>query len=83
MSGVRGTLHVSVEYLTGTEEGDEDVGHPYYVASCKEIVAITDAETWDELLHNIREMISASLEGEDVIAIYNLSPNPRIEIMDR
>jgi predicted RNase H-like HicB family nuclease len=78
MSEVRDTLHVRVEYFTGFEEGEDDVGHPYYVASCEEIVAVTDGKTWSELMQNIHEMIAAALDGEDTIAVYNLEPNPRI-----
>lgn len=80
MSKVRDTIHVRVEYFTGHEEGDEDVGHPYYVASCAEIVAVTEGETWGELMKNIHEMIAASLEAEDTISAYNLVPNPRIVV---
>jgi len=72
------TLHVNVEYFDGMEEGD--VGYPYYVASCDEIMAVTDGRTWGELMHNIHEMIAASLEDEDTVAVYNLLPNPRIVI---
>jgi hypothetical protein len=74
------TLHVRVEYFTGHEDGQEDVGHPYYVASCEEIVAVTDGRTWGDLLKNIHEMVQASLEGEDTVNSYNLVPNPRILI---
>jgi predicted RNase H-like HicB family nuclease len=73
------TLHVKAEYFTGFEEGD-DVGHPYYVASCEEIVSVTDGRTWNELMRNIQEMIAASLEGEDAVRVYNLKPNPRVVI---
>lgn len=80
MADVRDTLHVNVEYFTGAEEGDDDVGHSYYVASCEEIVAVTDGATWSELIRNIYEMVAASLEGEDTVALYNLVPNPRIVV---
>lgn len=80
MSEPRDTLHVRVEYFSGFEEGDDDVGHPYYVASCEEIVAVTDGATWAELMRNIHDMIAASLEGEDTVAAYNLIPNPRVLI---
>lgn len=79
MSDIRDTIHVHVEYFTGDEEGD--VGYPYYVASCEEIVAVTDGRTWNELMKNIHDMISASLEGEDTVAVYNLAPNPRIVVI--
>lgn len=78
MAEAQDTLHVRVEYFTGLEEGDGDVGHPYYVASCQEIVAITDGETWSDLMKNIHEMIAAALEDEDTLTVYNLVPNPRI-----
>ena len=80
MAEPRDTLHVNVEYFTGFEEGEDDVGHPYYVASCEEIVAVTDGETWADLMRNIHDMIAASLEGEDTVAVYNLVQNPRVII---
>ena len=80
MSEVRDTLHVRVEYFTGFEEGQDDVGYPYNVASCEEIVAATDGRTWRELMRNIHEMITALLQGDDTVAVYNLTPNPRIVI---
>jgi len=80
MSDVRDTIHIWVEYFTGFEEGEDDVGYPYYVASCEEIVAVTDGRTWGELMKNINEMLAASLEGEDTIVAYNLVPNPRVVI---
>lgn len=78
MSQPGDTLHVVVEYYDGQDEGDD--GHPYYVASCQEIVAVTDGRTWGELMRNIHRMIDASLEGEDIVELYNLVPNPRIVI---
>lgn len=54
------TIHVMVEYHDGQEEGD--VGYPYYVASCVEIPAVTDARTLDELIINIRDVIAFALE---------------------
>lgn len=78
MSQPQDTLHILVEYHDGQAEGD--VGYPYYVASCQEIVAVTDGRTWGELMRNIQEMIDASLEGEDTVAVYNLVANPRIVI---
>jgi predicted RNase H-like HicB family nuclease len=80
MAPVRNTLHINVEYFDGQDEGD--TGYPYYVASCEEIVAVTDGRSWHELMQNIQSMIEASLEDEDTVAVYNLGPNPRIVIMD-
>lgn len=78
MTEVCDTIHVRIEYFTGQDEGD--VGYPYYVASCDEIVAVADGRTWNELMKNIREMIAVSLEGEDTEAIYSLVPNPKIVV---
>jgi len=75
---VNDTIHVNVEYFDGQDE--DDVGYPYYVASCVEIAASTDGETLDELLKNIREMIDLYLEDTDTVQEFNLIPNPRIVI---
>jgi predicted RNase H-like HicB family nuclease len=72
------TLHVLVEYYDGQDEGDN--GHPYYVASCSQIGAVTDGQTLDELLKNLREVIELAFEDEDTVAVYNVVPNPRISI---
>ncbi len=76
MDETRDTIHVNVEYFDG--QGEDDVGYPYYVASCQEIVAVTDGRTWNVLLRNIGEMIAAHLEAEDTVAEYGLAPYPRI-----
>lgn len=78
MSETQDTIHVTVEYFDGQEEND--VGYPYYVASCEEIVAVTDGRTWNELLKNIGDMIAAHLENEDTVEEYGLTSNPRIVI---
>ncbi len=80
MSQPRDTIHIRVEYFTGQEEGEDDVGTPYYVASCDEIVAVTEGHTWNDLLKNIQEMIDAALDEEDTVEVYNLIANPRLVI---
>lgn len=72
------TLHVSIEYFDGKDEGDD--GHPYYVASCSEINVVTSGDNLDELFKNLREVIAFALEGEDTVATYNLVPNPHVSI---
>jgi predicted RNase H-like HicB family nuclease len=64
-----------VEYSTE----DEDYG-PVFVASCEEISVITDGQTMDELLKNIKEAISLHLEDVDTVKVFNLVQNPRIVI---
>jgi predicted RNase H-like HicB family nuclease len=81
MDDVHDTIHVTIEYFTGFEEGEDDMGYPYYVASCDELVAVTDGRTWHDLMRNVHEMIEAHLEGEDTVKLYRLTPNPRIVIM--
>jgi hypothetical protein len=77
---IQDTLHVKVRHYTGFEDGEGGVGHPYYSATCEEIVAVTDGTTWGELMRNLHKMLNAFLEGEDTVALYNLTPNPRIEV---
>jgi predicted RNase H-like HicB family nuclease len=78
MPPVNDTIHVNVAYFTGQDEGD--VGYPYYVASCVEITAVTDARSLDELMQNIQEMVALHLEDLDTVALFNLVPNPRIVV---
>lgn len=79
MTEIKDILHINVEYFTGLEEED-DVGYPYYVASCEEIVAVTDGETWNELMKNIKEMLEVAFDEEDTVAVYGIIPNPKIVI---
>lgn len=72
------TLHIVVEYFDGTEP--DDVGYPYYVASCDQIGAVTDGQTLDALFANIREVVALALEDEDTVATYNVVPDPKINI---
>lgn len=67
------TIRVNVEYFDGQEEGD--VGYPYYVASSDELHFVTDAETLDELVRNIQEVILLHIEAEGEPTI---APDPRI-----
>jgi predicted RNase H-like HicB family nuclease len=71
------TLEIQIEYFTGTEEED-DIGHPYYVASNDTVGVVTDGETFEELLVNLKEALETAMEGEDTLALYNVAPNPRI-----
>ena len=73
---IRDAIHVNVEYFDGQEE--DDVGHPYFVASCVEITATTDGETLDEVVANTHEMIDLYLEDIDTVAELHLQPHPRI-----
>jgi predicted RNase H-like HicB family nuclease len=75
MNQARDTIHIYVEYFTGQEEGEDDVGYPYYVASCDEIVAVTDGRTWNELMKNIQEMIDVALDEDDTVEVYNIVSN--------
>lgn len=52
-------------------------GHPYFVATCPQIGAVTDGLTLDELFKNLHEVIELALEDEDTIETYKITPNPR------
>lgn len=79
MTAPNDTLHIIVEYFDGQAEGD--IGHPYYVASCDAVGLTTDGRTLDELLSNLREALELVLDEEDTIDVYNIVPNPRINIV--
>jgi predicted RNase H-like HicB family nuclease len=48
-----------------------------YVAECAELHAVTQGETLDESMSNLREVIALALEGEN-LAELGLAPNPTI-----
>jgi predicted RNase H-like HicB family nuclease len=49
-------------------------GEKYYVAECLDLPVVTQGETLDEVVKNIREAISLHLEGED-LRDWNISPD--------
>lgn len=75
----KNTLYVRIEYFTGLE-AEDDVGYLYYVASCNEIHGVTDRETWNELMKNIKEMLEITFHEEDAIAVYGIVSNPKVVI---
>lgn len=77
MAELKDTVTVTIEYYTGKEEGLE-YDHPYYVAHSDEIGLVTDGDTLDELMANLREALSLCLEDVDTVREYHLKPNPRI-----
>lgn len=64
------TLHIQVQYFCG-QDTDDDTGHPYYVTSCEEIVAVTDGRTGNDLLRNVQSILAA---------VYGLGLQPRVVI---
>lgn len=54
-------------------------GERYYVAECLELPVVTQGETIDEVVANIREAVALHLEGEDLEQL-GLAPNPTLII---
>lgn len=52
-------------------------GESRYVAECLEIAVVTQGETLDETLENLREAVGLHLEGEDLGAL-GLAPDPAL-----
>lgn len=50
-----------------------------FIAECIELPIVTQGQTLDEVVKNLREAISLHLEGEDLAAL-GFSPNPPIVI---
>ncbi|MBI4590558.1 MAG: type II toxin-antitoxin system HicB family antitoxin [Candidatus Rokubacteria bacterium] len=48
-----------------------------YVATCEEIAVVTQGETLDEVIANLREAVALHLEGEDLAAL-GFVPEPTI-----
>lgn len=60
---------IKVVVRVGNESG--------YVAECVEIAVVTQGQTLDEVMANLREAVSLHLEGEDLAAL-GLAPNPTL-----
>ncbi len=46
-----------------------------YVAECPDLGVITEADTFDRLLANLKEAVALALDGEDLAAL-GLTPDP-------
>ena len=52
-------------------------GEKYYVAECLEIAVVTQGETLDETVTNLKEAVAIHLEGEDLSEL-GLALNPTL-----
>ncbi|HUF52840.1 MAG TPA: type II toxin-antitoxin system HicB family antitoxin [Dehalococcoidia bacterium] len=64
-------------------------GDTHYVAECLEISVVTQGETLDETIANLREAVSLHLDGEDlqamgledepvIVVTIEVDPQPRV-----
>ena len=58
-------------------QDEEDVRHPYYVASSDDLHFVTDGETFEELLVNIRECLDLTLKDSDSASEYHVERTPK------
>jgi len=66
---LRDTIHVVV-----TKDGDT------YVAECMELAVVTQGQSLDDLVANLREALSLHLEDEDAAA-FGLATHPRMQLI--
>ena len=52
-------------------------GEKYYVAECLEIGVVTQGETLDKTIANLKEAVALHLEDEDLSEL-GLAPNPTL-----
>lgn len=55
-------------------------GESGYVAECMEIAVVTQGDTLDATLSNLREAVALHLEGED-LAEFGLAPDPHLLVV--
>ena len=67
--------HESTMALQSTITAVVSKSEGWHVASRKEIPAVTQGRTFDELVENLREAVELRLEGDDPTE-YGLTPNP-------
>jgi predicted RNase H-like HicB family nuclease len=65
------------DYITATIQPGEERG---YVAECQEIALVTQGQTLDEVVHNLREAVALHLEDEDP-SDFGLTAKPAIRIV--
>ncbi len=80
MAEIKDRVLVKIEYYTGHEEGDDDVGHPYYVAHSDDLHFVTEGDTFEELLKNVRECLVLTLHDGDSIAESGVAPDARVTL---
>ena len=51
----------------------------HYVGECVEIAVVTQGETLDEVVENLREAVALHLDGED-LAEMGLAPDPTLVV---
>ena len=68
----RGKLRETIHTVISESEGA-------YVAECLEVGVVTQGESLDETLHNLREAMKLLMEDEDPAAL-GLAANPRLAI---
>ena len=54
-------------------------GDTHYVAECLEVAVVTQGQTLDETIANLREAVALYLEDEDP-AEHDLAPSPSLRI---
>ncbi|GIW54744.1 MAG: hypothetical protein KatS3mg082_1148 [Nitrospiraceae bacterium] len=52
-------------------------GESQYVAECVEVAVVTQGQTLDETVKNLREAVQLHLQGEN-LADFGLAPNPTL-----
>jgi predicted RNase H-like HicB family nuclease len=81
MSEIKNKIIVTVEYYSGLEEGDDDVGHPYYVAFSDDLHFVTEGDTFEELMTNIRECLLLTLHDGDSVMEYGVAPDAQVSLV--
>ncbi|NJM77193.1 MAG: type II toxin-antitoxin system HicB family antitoxin [Acaryochloridaceae cyanobacterium RU_4_10] len=51
-----------------------------YIAECLEVAVVTQGETLDEVVENLKEAVALHLEGED-LAQLGLATNPSLKVI--
>jgi predicted RNase H-like HicB family nuclease len=78
---IKRKVYVNVEHYSGQEEGEDDLGHPYYVAFSDELHFVTEGDTFEELMANIRECLLLTLHDGNSVAEFGVAPDAQITIL--
>ena len=71
MDMAQDTLYIELEYNTEDES-------PVYIATNDLIGLVTEGQSFEELLDNLKDALAACLEDIDTLQAYNLVAHPRV-----
>lgn len=75
---IKDTIDVTIEYDDGHED---ESGQPRFVAFNDDLNFTTEADTFEELLAHLREVLTLCLKETDSVAEYGVAPDAKVRLI--